>query len=582
MAKRKGVRIYRGTSGCVIASRIADADPTMKILVVEAGPPVRDDMAHIVPARYLSHLLPTSNTLKIHVGKKSEVLGRAPVVSHAQCLGGASSINFMMYTRASASDYDTWSRVYKNPGWASADLLPLLKKYETYQCQEGLETHGYNGPLNVSYGGIQTEIGMQFLEVASGLLKRPVVDDFNDLRQANAVSRYHADTRYRDGRSRRQDVPHNYLYDKDRTTGLDILTGFVVKRVLVECETQTPRIAKARRLVVLSAGTFGSPVILERSGIGGAERLEKLGVDMVADLPGVGENYQDHPVVFTQYFAGDEADTLDGLMQGKLDELHRWTEQWAKDGTGMLASNGIEAGSQLRLTPEELKTLGPEVQQRWAHDFADVSDKSIMCIACAAAFLGNPVGMSPRKYITIGYTVWYSRAVGYLHATSADDVNSPLDFDPQTISGPEDLALQRWAYKQSRDIGRRMPLYRGEHKGGHPAFAPDSPAVVQVEGQPIKLSDPVLQYSAADDMAIDAFHKEVVATMWHSLGTCAMKPREQGGVVDSALNVYGVKGLKVADMSIAPSNVGSNTYSSAVLIGEKAATIIASELEIKI
>lgn len=130
----------------MIASRIADADPTMKILVVEAGPPVRDDMAHIVPARYLSHLLPTSNTLKIHVGKKSEVLGRAPVVSHAQCLGGASSINctsllhrmsafssdcgkiVMMYTRASASDYDTWSRVYKNPGWASADLLPLLKK----------------------------------------------------------------------------------------------------------------------------------------------------------------------------------------------------------------------------------------------------------------------------------------------------------------------------------------------------------------------------------------------------------------------------------------------------------------------
>lgn len=140
-----------GTTGCVVASRLASAEPSLRILIIEAGPPTLEDLAYIQPARYLSHLLPGSQTIKLNVGKESADLGgRSPVVPCAQCLGGGSSVNcasyslvgsmshqltvsVAMYSRASRSDYDEWEKVYGNEGWGSRDLLPLMKKVGCYQ-----------------------------------------------------------------------------------------------------------------------------------------------------------------------------------------------------------------------------------------------------------------------------------------------------------------------------------------------------------------------------------------------------------------------------------------------------------------
>jgi len=139
-----------------------------------------------------------------------------------------------------------------------------------------------------------------------------------------------------------------------------------------------------------------------------------------------------------------------------------------------------------------------------------------------------------------------------------------------------------WGYKFSREIARRMPHFRGEPSALHPAFAPGSAAAVveHAEG-PVAFDTPRIEYSDEDERAIEAFARATVGTTWHSLGTCAMKPRERGGVVNSHLNVYGVRGLKIADLSIAPANISGNTYSTALVIGEKAAVIIAEELGIK-
>jgi len=290
------------------------------------------------------------------------------------------------------------------------------------------------------------------------------------------------------------------------------------------------------------------------------------------------KNYQDHPIVFTQYFIDDEADTIDGLVQGNPAELQKWGAQYMKDATGMLAHNAIEAGGKIRPTAEELKTMGPVFQKRWEEFFAKSPDKPVLFLACSAGFVGNPMGIPPRKYSTIAHACWYSSAIGYLHITSADDVDSPLEFDPMTINSKEDLGALRWGYKKGREIARRMALHRGEFDGGHPTFPAGSAAAVRPVGEPVDISAPPIQYTAEDDAAIDEWHQKCVSTMWHGLGTCAMKPRDQNGVVDSKLNVYGVKGLKVVDMSIAPSNVGANTYSTALTIGEKAATIIGAEL----
>ncbi|KAH9013887.1 GMC oxidoreductase-domain-containing protein [Lactarius pseudohatsudake] len=127
-----------------------------------------------------------------------------------------------------------------------------------------------------------------------------------------------------------------------------------------------------------------------------------------------------------------------------------------------------------------------------------------------------------------------------------------------------------------------MPHFRGEPPMLHPKFAPGGPAsvIAHAEG-PILFDAPRVVYSEEDERALEEFARAQVGTCWHSLGTCAMKPREQGGVVDARLNVYGVHGLKVADLSVPPGNVSANTYGTALVIGEKAAVIIAEDLGIK-
>jgi len=170
--------------------------------------------------------------------------------------------------------------------------------------------------------------------------------------------------------------------------------------------------------------------------------------------------------------------------------------------------------------------------------------------------------------------------VGRVHITSGLDPYGKLDFEPGYLNDLADLVTLRWAYKHVREIARRMEFYRGQTQVGHPTFAEGSPAVQQLVA-PVDISASNIVYSKQDDDAIDEFHRRTAQTGWHSMGTCAMKAREQGGVVDERLNVYGVQNLKIADCSISPENVGANTYNTAIAIGEKAAVIIAEDLGIK-
>jgi alcohol oxidase len=157
--------------------------------------------------------------------------------------------------------------------------------------------------------------------------------------------------------------------------------------------------------------------------------------------------------------------------------------------------------------------------------------------------------------------------------------DDPLDFDVGFFNDAHDIDLKKqiWAYKKQREIVRRAKYYRGELAAGHPKFPKGSAAA------PTEISEPLsnvkdLVYSKEDDAAIEQWLRENVNTTWHSMATCKMAPREEEGVVDASLNVYGVTGLKLADLSIAPANVGANTNNTAIAIGEKAAEIIIAEL----
>ncbi|KAI0773655.1 alcohol oxidase-like protein [Fomes fomentarius] len=586
-----------GTTGCVVAGRLAAADPSLAILVVEAGPTTQDDDLHRQPARYLYHLRPDTSTVKFNVGRESAALGgRAPVVPCGQCVGGGSSVNFTMYTRAAASDYDDWATVYGNRGWSSADLLPLLRKCETYEISPERPTHGYSGPLKVSYGGFFTEVGQEFLTVAATYDKsRGFSDDVNGLYECNKYGRWQKWIGSKTGM--RSDVPHHYISNKN-LPNLQIMSGYHVKRVMFGPNNRATGIqyipnkrfhpdskpevitALARRLVVLSAGAFGSPAILERSGIGSKVVLDEVGVKQIVELHGVGENYQDHQGVFVPYVAAEEAHTLDGIVTNKEEEIKKWSEEWKSRGTGLMANNALDAGIKLRPLKKDLNVIGDNFRKRWLDYYAPAPDKSVLWIGSMALFVGDRSKNPVEKSFNVVWFLMHPASIGHLHITSGENVEAPPDFHPGYLDRPEDMALHKWGYKVSREFARRMPSYRGEVVGGHPRFSPNSKLVARAHDGPVPITEPDFEYTEEDEKAIEEYIREVVTTVWHSLGTCAMKSREQGGVVDSRLNVYGVDGLKIADMSIAPGNVAANTYSTAVVIGEKAALIIAQDLGI--
>lgn len=177
------------------------------------------------------------------------------------------------------------------------------------------------------------------------------------------------------------------------------------------------------------------------------------------------------------------------------------------------------------------------------------------------------------------FTVYpFSR--GHIHITGAGP-DDPVDLSTGFFADPDQLDLKKhvWLYKKQREIVRRMPMYRGEMANSHPPFAPGSAAAsVRLSDGPLPAGAPDIVYTAEDDAVLARWLRASVGTTWHSLGTCKMRPRGDGGVVDSGLGVYGVAGLKIADLSIAPGNVAANTNNTALAVGERAADIFIKEL----
>lgn len=195
---------------------------------------------------------------------------------------------------------------------------------------------------------------------------------------------------------------------------------------------------------------------------------------------------------------------------------------------------------------------------------------------------GNPADVPPGQYFAMSVFTTYPYSRGHTHITGPE-LGDRLDFTTGFFSDPQgvDILKHVWAYKKHREIIRRMETYRGELTAGHPPFPAESKAacVKLKESQSGDIQD--IEYSAEDDKVIESWLRSHVETTWHSLGTCKMGLLEQGGVVDERLSVYGVEGLKVADLSVSPLNVAANTMNTAVAIAEKAADIFIEELGLK-
>ncbi|KAJ7772260.1 GMC oxidoreductase-domain-containing protein [Mycena metata] len=601
-----------GSAGCITAGRLAAAFPNLSILVLESGPATKNNKEHMQPGHLIAHVLPNAKTMQHVISQPSEhVAGRRVDVSTGHCVGGGSSVNWLYYNRPSASDLDDWVNEYGNDGWSSKELIPLLIKVlsplrvlspklillkaETYEAAPNKPTHGYDGPLKISFGGHKLlEVSKQFLDVGVQMEKsRLVSDEINDF-TANSLNRFANVPKWISSNGRRSDTAHHYVYNKN-LSNLSVMDGCLVNRVVVEngvaigveyvfdkriyeSSPQDVRLVKARKLVVVAAGAMNSPLILERSGIGRKEILERAGIPVVAEVPGVGHDYQDHTVCLMPYIVDPSYETMNKLWRKDPATWETAMEQWDKDGSGLFGTSGLEVAVKLRPTADELADLGPDFLPVWNESFRDRPDKPIIWLSMIVGLPADQSALPPLDFIVPFNSLNYPRSRGHLHIASADPYAEP-DFQSGFLSHPADVAAHRWAYKKGHEITRRMPSFRGALGPAHPTYSEGSAAAAQMAAQaPTPIDAPKLTYTAADDEAIDAWLRNTIWSTLHSLGTCAMKPFDKGGVVDPKLNVYGVKNLKVADVSIPPSNVHSNTYSLAVLIGEKAAVIIAKEL----
>ncbi|KAF1945043.1 alcohol oxidase-like protein [Clathrospora elynae] len=582
-----------GTAGCIIAGRLAENDPSLCILVIEGGANNKDVASIVHPVFYLQNLLPTTKTALFYKGNKSKQLAdREPIVPSGGTLGGGSSINFMMYTRAQRSDFDSW----KTPGWSADEMWPFLKKLETYHGPGEKEHHGYDGPVHVSDGGYRAKTAEDDFIRAAGQVGFPEVKDLQNLEDNNGIQRWQ---RYVSPEGKRQDTAHTYIHPKledGQHSNLHVLVESKVVRVLFDENKRatgveyTPnpefqatiglsmhpiKAVRARKLVIVTCGACGTPPVLERSGLGDKKILERAGVPLVEELPGVGKDYQDHHLVLYPYKTSLEPDqTIDGVLSGRVDAA-----EMVKNKDKMLGWNAIDVSSKLRPTEDEVTSLGPEFKAAWDRDFKYAPNRPLVLCGLVSCFLGDPASIPAGQYVTAGNYTAYPYSRGHMHITGPKH-DDALDFDVGFFNDTNDIDLKKqiWAYKKHREILRRTNFYRGELAAGHPKF-PSGSAVAVVENVDAPLSDVQdLVYSKEDDAAIEQWLRENVNTTWHSLGTCKMAPREDDGVVDKDLNVYGVSGLKIADLSIPPENVGGNTNNTALVIGEKAADIILMEL----
>jgi alcohol oxidase len=625
-----------GSCGCVVAGRLANLDHNLQVLLIEAGESNLNNPWVFRPGIYPRNMKLDSKTASFYYSRPSEWLsGRRAVVPVAHILGGGSSINFMMYTRASASDYDD----FQAKGWTTKELLPLMKKHETYQrACNNRDLHGFEGPIKVSFGNYTYPVMQDFLRAAEsqGI---PVTDDLQDLTTGHGAEHWlkwiNRDT------GRRSDSAHGYIHStRAKHQNLHLQCNTKVDKIILEGDKAVgvrtiptkplhpseniSRTFRARKQIIVSGGTLSSPLILQRSGIGEPAKLRKAGVKPLVDLPGVGLNFQDHYLTFATYRAKPWVESFDDFVRGDKETQEKVFNQWNINGTGPLATNGIEAGVKIRPTEQELDEMDswpyPEFRSGWDSYFKDKPDKPVMHYSVIAGWFGDHMLMPPGKFFTMFHFLEYPFSRGFTHITSPNPYDAP-DFDAGFMNDKRDMAPMVWGYIKSRETARRMDAYAGEVTGMHPFYPFDSPArandmdidVTNAYAGPNHITSNIqhgswstkkepgktpvqtflnssqqqimedLKYSKEDLLALEEWTKRHVETTWHSLGTCSMAPRNgnsivKHGVLDERLNVHGVKGLKVADLSICPDNVGCNTYSTALLIGEKCAMLTAEDL----
>jgi choline dehydrogenase len=516
-----------GSAGCVMAARLSEM-PDAKVLLLEAGPSDRNPYIHM-PCGFFK-MTGGPLTWGYRTAPAKHAGGREMVYPQARVLGGGSSINAQVYTRGAPEDYDSWAKDDGCTGWSWSELLPYFVKSEDNDRLNG-KMHGKGGPLGVSTLKEPNIMTRAFVEGAQEF-GMPFNPDFNAGHQ-EGVNVYQMTIR----KARRCSAAVGYLRPVRHRPNLTVKTGAFITRLFVDgtrvkgvavIEDGRESVIAAERDVILTAGAIGSPKLLMLSGIGPAAHLKAVGVTVHHDLPGVGQNLQDH-------MASDIVWQLNGPHSyDKYKKLH-WQAiagvQYLLARSGPVASSLVEGGA---FWWSDRHEKSPDLQFHFL----------------PGAGVEEGVGTVPGgNGATLNSYHLRPRSRGFVALASSNPLDAPI-VDPNSFAEPYDLDRAADAIEISCEIGRTRAFSK------------------YVERQHL----PDQSCRSKDDYR--NFARQVARSAYHPIGTCKMGVDEMSVVEPHSLRVRGIDGLRLCDSSIMPRLVSSNTNAPTIAMAEKASDIV--------
>lgn len=522
-----------GSAGCLLANRLS-ADPRNKVLIIEAGG--RDNWIWLhIPVGYLYAIGNPRADWLFKTEKESGLNDRAIGYPRGRVIGGSSAINGMIYMRGQAADFDGWRQLGLE-GWAWDDVLPYFKKHENHHAGANA-LHGADGEWRVERQRLSWPI-LDAVREAAAQVGIPPVSDFNS--GDNEGSDYFE---VNQKRGLRWSAARGFLKPVLSRPNLELVTNAQVERLVFEgrraiavrySREGTQFEARADGEIILSAGAIGTPHILELSGIGRLDALEKLGVPVIAELPGVGENLQDH-LQLRAIFKVSNARTLNVDFQSYAKRA------WM--------------GAQYALMRRGPLTMAPSQLGLFAKSSPDYATANLEFHVQPLSLERFGEALHAFPAITLSVSNLRPASRGSVHAQSADPRQAPA-IRPNYLSQEEDRRVAADSIRLTRRICAAPALSR---------YAPD-----ELRPGAAAQSEEELAKAAGD----------IGTTIFHPVGTAKMgADGDKMAVVDASLRVRGLRGLRIADASIMPRITSGNTNSPTLMIAEKAAAMILADAQ---
>ena len=521
-----------GSAGCLLANRLTE-NPDVSVLLLEAGG--KDDYLWIhIPVGYLYCIDNPRTDWKFRTQNEKGLNGRSLLYPRGRVLGGSSSINGMIYMRGQKQDYDAWVDATGDSEWSWDAALKRYKKFEDYHGGSN-EWHSTGGTWRVSKQRLSWKILEEFKRAAVQV----GVPESNDFNRGDNFGVGYFDVNQKDGW--RLNTARAFLKPAARRPNLTLITGATVDRLVFDADKRCRsvefvggginHIAHVNKEVLLSSGSIGSVQVLERSGIGQADRLKSLGIDVVKDLPGVGENLQDHLQLRMVY-----------KVKG-ISTLNTRANSWL--GKAMIGLEYLfKRSGPMSMAPSQLGAFA------FSSPSQDRANVEYHVQPLSLERFGEPLHQFNAFTASVCNLRPTSR--GSVHIKSKDVMDAPA-ISPNYLSTDEDCRVAAESIRLTRKIV------------GADALKPYSPEEY-LPGSTLE-SDEELILAAGD----------IGTTIFHPVGTCKMgRDDDPMAVLDSFLRVRGVQGVRVVDASAMPTITSGNTAAPTMMIAERAAELIHS------